>query len=83
MPRATLVWLGLVVATLVAALIGEHSGPGGASVATAAVIVIALVKARFVGLEFMELRGAPVIMRIAYEAWTVLVCTVLLGLYLL
>jgi hypothetical protein len=81
--RATLVWLGLVVATLVAALIGEYSAPGGPGVATAAVIIIALVKARFVGLEFMELRGAPVVMRIAYEMWTVLVCTVLLGLYLL
>jgi hypothetical protein len=49
---------------------------------TAAVITIAAVKARFVGLDFMELRGAPVLMRVAFEAWCIILCVALVGLYL-
>ena len=81
MHRATLVWYGLITATLVSVFIGEHIAES-AGLGTSAVIAIAAVKARFVGLDFMELRGAPVLMRVAFEVWVVTVCLALLGLYL-
>jgi hypothetical protein len=74
------VWLLLVTATIVSWALGtEHLlGPRGASVA---VLVVAFVKARVVGLHFMELRSAPVRLRVAFEGWVVVVCSVLIGLY--
>ena len=81
MRRSSLVWCGLVTATLVSVFIGEHIAVS-ARFGTAAVITIAAVKARFVGLDFMELRGAPVLMRVAFEAWCIILCVALVCLYL-
>ena len=46
-----------------------------------AVIVIAFVKIRYVILDFMELRTAPLGMRVAAEAWCIVVCSTLVLLY--
>jgi hypothetical protein len=46
-----------------------------------AVIIIAFVKIRYVILDFMELRTAPLGMRIAAEGWCILVCSTLVFLY--
>jgi hypothetical protein len=46
------------------------------------IFVVAFVKVRFVGLYFMELRQAPVILRSLFEGWCVVVCLLLAGLYL-
>jgi hypothetical protein len=79
--RITLVWLLLIVITLAT---WESVGvTGGARLATFAVLVIAFVKVRFIGLEFMELRHAPLPLRIAFEAWTVIMCATLVTLYAL
>ncbi len=69
-----------MLATLLSWQLGHAPGArhGGASVA---MLVIALVKARFVFLDFMELRGAPLPLRLAFEAWAVLVCIALIALY--
>ena len=47
------------------------------------VLLIAFLKARLIGLEFMELRAAPRVLRSIFEAWTVVACATLLALYLL
>lgn len=79
--RVTLVWLLLVVITLAS---WESVGvTGGARIASFAVLVIAFVKARLIGLEFMELRHAPLPLRIAFEAWTIIMCVTLVALYAL
>jgi hypothetical protein len=39
------------------------------------------MKARLIGLEFMELRRAPLALRLAFELWVLVVCAGLLGLY--
>lgn len=59
--RSTLVWLLLVVVTLLSWALGADHGVGS----TVAVVVLglAVVKVRFVGLDFMELRTAPLILR--------------------
>ena len=45
------------------------------------VLVIAFIKVRFVGLEFMELRQAPLPLRLIFELWLILACATLLILY--
>jgi hypothetical protein len=80
--RTTAIWLLLMLATLLSWQLGHGPAPGaqrgGASVA---MLIIALVKARFVFLDFMELRGSPWPLRLAFEAWAVLVCVALIALY--
>jgi hypothetical protein len=44
-------------------------------------MVVAFVKLRLVGLDFMELRHAPLALRLVFEAYTVILASVLLGLY--
>ncbi len=77
--RITAVWLLLVLATLFSwesAQVGQDH-----RLATSIVLVIAFIKARFVGLEFMELREAPLPLRLIFEAWVILACAALLILY--
>ncbi|MGH7963127.1 MAG: cytochrome C oxidase subunit IV family protein [Candidatus Binatia bacterium] len=73
--RATLVWLGLVVATVVTFWLGSRHPFAGTSVGLAAsiAITIGIGKAVFIGLEFMELRHAPPGLRYAFLAWCVVV----------
>lgn len=69
--RPTIVWLGLVLATVVTLWLGSRHPFAGTSVRLAASIAIAigLGKAAFIGLEFMELRHAPPGLRYAFLAW--------------
>jgi hypothetical protein len=47
-----------------------------------ALIAVAFVKVRLVGLYFMELRAAPLALRVVFEGWVVATGGVLVGLYL-
>lgn len=80
--RITLVWLALVIAT---GLSWESAGglawAGGYRIATTLVLVIAFLKVRLIIMEFMELRRAPLPMRLAAEAWACLVCAAVIVLY--
>lgn len=78
--RITLVWLGLVLATLaswetVAAFAADPRNLGAIALA------IAFIKVRYITLEFMELRGAPLAMRLFAECWCVLVCAAVILFY--
>jgi len=72
--------LALVAATLISWGFGHGRGldPRAAGIA---VIIIAFLKIRYVILDFMELRAAPLVMRMAAEAWCIVVCSTLLLLY--
>ena len=78
--RSTWVWAILVVATLVSWTVGSDHGTG----ALVAVIVlgVAMIKVRFVGLDFMELRYAPLVLRAAFEFYCIALWCVLAGMYL-
>ncbi len=78
--RAGVSWLLLVVATLASWLVGAEHGTG--STAAVVVLAIAAVKIRLVGLDFMELRHAPVPLRAAFEGYCVALWAVLSGLFL-
>jgi hypothetical protein len=69
--RATIVWLGLVLATAVTFWLGTSHPFAGVSVGLAAsfAIAIGIGKAAFIGLEFMELRHAPPGLRYGFLAW--------------
>jgi hypothetical protein len=78
--RAGLSWVVLIVATLVSFALGADHGTG--SVLAVVVLGIAALKIRLVGLDFMELRSAPVPLRIAFEGYCAGLWALLSGLYL-
>jgi hypothetical protein len=78
--RSTAVWLPLVAMTLVSWALGADHGVG--STIAVVVLVLAVVKVRFVGLDFMELRTAPLILRALFEAYCIVLWMVLTGMYL-
>jgi hypothetical protein len=47
------------------------------------ILLIAFIKVRLVGLYFMELRGAPTVLRGLFEAYCAIVCTVVVLVFLL
>jgi len=80
--RITWLWVFLIVATIASWEFGHGLGFGeNVRLSTTAVLVIAFIKARMVILDFMEVRHAPLGLRLALEAWTVLVAGTLLVLY--
>ena len=78
--RSGVSWLVLVAATLASWLVGADHGTG--STVAVLVLAIAAVKIRLVGLDFMELRHAPIPLRVAFEVYCVALWAVLSGLYL-
>lgn len=78
--RAGLSWLVLIAATLVSWAVGAEHGTG--STIGVLVLGIAAIKVRLVGLDFMELRHAPIALRAAFEAYCVGMWARLSGLYL-
>ncbi|KAA0108085.1 cytochrome C oxidase subunit IV family protein [Mycolicibacterium sp. P1-5] len=78
--RAGASWLILVAATLASFALGADHGTG--SLVAVAVLAIAAIKVRLVGLDFMELRHAPVPLRAAFEVYCVGLWALLSGLYL-
>lgn len=68
--RITWIWLFLLVATLVSwEAVDGVAWVKDLRLAGVVVMVIAFVKARYVLLDFMELRHAPWQMRAAAEGW--------------
>ncbi|MCV7150806.1 cytochrome C oxidase subunit IV family protein [Mycolicibacterium pyrenivorans] len=78
--RATVTWLLLVAATVLSWAIGAEHGTG--SMVAVVVLAIAAIKVRYVGLDFMELRHAPIPLRAAFECYCVGMWALLSGLYL-
>lgn len=80
--RITFVWVMLILATGLSWEFGHGFGFGeNYHYATAAILVITFVKIRFVFLDFMELRTAPLPLRITFEVWAFITCVTLIGLY--
>ena len=78
--RVTWVWLALVVLTCVTTW-GLSTDVFLPVVAVVGNFVIAAVKVRYVMLDFMELRDAPLPVRFAFEAWPVAVAAIILGFW--
>lgn len=81
---ATAVWLVLVLATGFSWALGTDHGFGsdGQTAASVVILVVAFVKVRFIGLFFMELRGAPLVLRMLFEGYCLAACAVVTGMFL-
>ena len=80
--RVTLVWGLLVVATGTSWALGsDHTVGSSHSTASVIIFVVSFVKVRLVGRHFMELREAPDLLRKAFDAYCVLACAGLVGVY--
>jgi len=78
--RAGVSWLILVALTLASFAVGADHGTG--SLVVIGVLAIAAFKVRLVGLDFMELRHAPIPLRVIFEVYCVALWALLSGLYL-
>ena len=85
MNRETVAWLLLMLVTIIVtyALDGGTAGALDLPDATinALILVIAFIKVRIVAYEFMEIRLAPAVMKVATHAWIMGTCLVLLLLF--
>ena len=67
--RATLVWLILSALTISSWALGTTDGDGIHLSASVVILLVTVLKVRFVGLYFMELRGAPLALRGVFEGY--------------
>jgi heme/copper-type cytochrome/quinol oxidase subunit 4 len=79
--RISLIWLALIAATLISWWIGTDDA-ASPTLGTAAVLIVVFIKIRLIGLYFMELRDAPLPLRLLFEGYCLIVCTTLLVMYL-
>jgi heme/copper-type cytochrome/quinol oxidase subunit 4 len=78
--RVTLVWLGLMVLTCVTTW-GLSKDLFSPAIAVVGIFLIAAVKVRYVILDFMELRNAPLPVRVVAEAWPAVVAVMILSFW--
>ena len=81
----TYVWILVSAITIVSWFLGPArvAGTAVASVPiTVAVLALAFIKARLIIRYFMEVRTAPGWLRVATDAWLVVLWTALLAIYL-
>ncbi|MDD3445490.1 MAG: cytochrome C oxidase subunit IV family protein [Zavarzinia sp.] len=67
--RLTAIWLLLALVTIGSWVVGHGPGLVDHRLAGVVALVIAMVKVRFVILDFMEIRHAPLWLRLAGEVW--------------
>lgn len=79
--HASLIWLLLMAATILTTWVLAKDG-FSARVGTVAIFAIAAYKVRLVLLDFMELRHAPLPLRLAFEAWVLVVTAAVVAVYL-
>ena len=78
--RVTWVWLGLMALTCFTTW-GLSKDLFSPAVAVVGIFLIAAVKVSYVMLDFMELRYAPLPVRVAFQAWPVVVAVMILGFW--
>ncbi|MCB1669464.1 MAG: cytochrome C oxidase subunit IV family protein [Porticoccaceae bacterium] len=79
--NALVVWLFLVVASLCTGWLGEHHGLFGRWT-VAAVMIVALLKARAIILYYMEVKHAPIKLRLIFEVWVFVTPALIYGFWL-
>lgn len=82
--KTTAIWAGLIMATFLSWWFGSGGleSDSDQELVGATVIFIAFVKARLVGLYFMEIRQAPAALRVLYEGYCLSAGALVIGMYL-
>lgn len=80
----TVVWALLVTLTALSWRLGRGDGlsSSGQQAASVLVLVVALLKARLVGVHFMALRNAPAALEALFQIWCLAVCVITVALFL-
>lgn len=78
--RVTVVWLGLMLLTCVTTW-GLSKDLFIPAVGLVGIFSIAAIKVSYVMLDFMELRYAPIPVRVAFQAWPLAVAAMILGFW--
>lgn len=82
----TCVWIILSGITIASWWLAPGHGGGGTAVAsvpiTVAVVVLGFIKGRLIIQYFMEVRTAPRWLKVATDAWLVMLWAAILGIYL-
>lgn len=83
--RASVVWLVLIAATVVSWTLGVEQGASASAerLVGVAVLAIAFIKLRLVGLYFMELREAPLPLRAIFETYCFVVGTLVIVMFVI
>lgn len=71
--RLTLVWVLLLVLTFGSFVVGIEQTEGFASIGAVVIIGIALFKVRLIGLHFMDVRAAPLLLHAVFEGYLLVV----------
>jgi hypothetical protein len=80
--RQTVVWLVLVLATALTATLGLEER-GSTKVVAVVLIGIGVIKLRLVAMHFMDVRSAPLALRLLIELYAAAVFASLAGIHLL
>ncbi|MET8430558.1 cytochrome C oxidase subunit IV family protein [Nocardia sp. NPDC004860] len=75
-----LVWAALMAATLLSWHLGAGNSTKNAAIV---VIVVGVVKVQLIGDHFMELRHAPLALRLLFGGWCLVVGTCLTAMFVL
>ncbi|MGW5110636.1 cytochrome C oxidase subunit IV family protein [Nocardia sp. NPDC004123] len=75
-----LVWTALMAATLLSWYLGAGNSTKNAAIV---VIVVGVVKVQLIGDHFMELRHAPLALRLLFGGWCLVVGTSLTAMFVL
>ncbi|MCX6398494.1 MAG: cytochrome C oxidase subunit IV family protein [Propionibacteriales bacterium] len=78
--RQTTVWMVLVAATVLTAVVGLEQH-GGSTAVGLLLLAVAFVKIRLVALHFMEVRDAPLPLRMLVEGYVGVTFVALVGIY--
>jgi hypothetical protein len=83
--RATATWVLLMIATGITWWLGASHDAKATSgrLLVAMAIPVAFLKVYLIGLEFMEVRTAPLALRVAFGAWATCMAIALTALYLI
>jgi heme/copper-type cytochrome/quinol oxidase subunit 4 len=78
----TIVWAALMMATIASTWLLSNNSVTP-EVATVAIMLIAAIKVRLVMSHFMEVRRAPLALRLVCDGWLLAVTALILTVYLL
>ncbi|WP_370501048.1 cytochrome C oxidase subunit IV family protein [Mycolicibacterium sp. jd] len=71
--RVTLVWALMIALTFASFLVGVEQSVDAANAAAVAIVGLALFKVRLIGIHFMDLRVAPLPLRLIFEGYVLAV----------
>lgn len=77
-----LLLLALPVGWLISSSVSRSPGASAAALADVSVLLIAVLKARFIAFYFMDIRGAPVLLRTVADGYFVLTGLSMVTVYL-